>query len=134
MRIHCRTLFDITATGITGHYKPSRIPFQDQAGNQITTVEAWNRSRNCQRNWETMVQLISLRTQVESFLEPKKIDSVWQFEFEINNNELFLFDNDKLGILKQDFNGVPMLVGLGEIDTIHSWIAVDQNTWFEILE
>ena len=50
MKIQCQTLFDITATGVTGHIKPGRIPFCDLAGNRITDTTEWNRSRNQQRN------------------------------------------------------------------------------------
>ena len=35
MRFSCTTLFDITATGVTGHFKSSRIPFEDRAGNTV---------------------------------------------------------------------------------------------------
>jgi hypothetical protein len=50
MKYACRTLFDITATGITGHYKTSRIPFMDEAGQEIANTDDWNRARNQQRN------------------------------------------------------------------------------------
>ena len=50
MKFACQTLFDITATGVTGHYKLSRIPFRDRAGQLIHDTESWNRSRNQQRN------------------------------------------------------------------------------------
>ena len=49
MRFSCKTLFDITATGVTGHYKSSRVPFTDLAGTDITNELTWNRSRNHQR-------------------------------------------------------------------------------------
>ena len=50
MKYACQTLFDITATGVTGHYKSARIPFLDRAGQTIKNEESWNRSRNQQRN------------------------------------------------------------------------------------
>ena len=52
MRFACRTYFDITATGVTGHYKSSRVPFLDQVGKNITNELDWNKARNQQRNWE----------------------------------------------------------------------------------
>jgi len=64
MRILCRTLFDCSATGVTGHYRPSQVPFEDSAGNTIANQHDWMFARNQQRNWETLNQLISLRTQV----------------------------------------------------------------------
>ena len=56
MQIRCRTLFDITETGVTGHFKPHRIPFRDNAGQQISDQVTWDRARNQQRNLETISQ------------------------------------------------------------------------------
>ena len=64
MKYAVQTFFDITATGITGHFKPAKIPFRDAAGNTITDLESWTRSRNQQRNWETITQILGLRTQL----------------------------------------------------------------------
>ena len=49
MRFVVQTFFDITATGVTGHYKPARVPFRDHAGNVITDEADWGRARNQQR-------------------------------------------------------------------------------------
>ena len=64
MRYMCQTLFDITATGVTGHFKTTRVPYVDQAGQEIVDQATWNRSRNQQRNWETLTQILGLRTQL----------------------------------------------------------------------
>lgn len=130
MRIQCRTLFDITATGVTGHLKPSRMPFVDHAGTKITNTESWNRSRNQQRNWETLTQLISLRTQVNDLILPVKNDSHWTFEFTVDNDNLFVGIDDPLAVLKADCEGVPMLIGLNELSNIESVLVNDQNLWF----
>ena len=134
MKIQCQTLFDITATGTTGHIKPSRMPYQDRAGNKITNGESWNRSRNQQRNWETVTQLISLRTQVTGLTEPVKIDHNWQFEFEIENENLFTDGVDKLAVLKSDCTGVPMLVGLNESSVTGIVLEMNTNIWFALVE
>jgi hypothetical protein len=134
MKIQCQTLFDITATGTTGHIKPSRMPYKDLAGTQITDVESWNRSRNQQRNWETVTQLISLRTQVTGVIEPKKIKNCWQFEFEVENENLFTIGTDRLAVLKEDCAGVPMLTLLDESAEIGTVLAVDTNIWFVLIE
>ena len=133
MRIQCQTLFDITATGTTGHVKPSRMPFFDEAGTRITDVESWNRSRNQQRNWETVTQLISLRTQVNNLIVPTQIDGQWQFEFEVDNENLFSTDTDPLNILKEDCTGVPMLTGLNESAVDSVFLAADKNIWFTLV-
>jgi hypothetical protein len=133
MRIQCQTLFDITATGITGHIKPSRMPFLDQAGNRIVDTESWNRSRNQQRNWETVTQLISLRTQVNDLTDPVKTDDTWSFEFAVDNENLFLNGTDPLAVLKADCAGVPMLVGLNETGNTGIVLAVNENIWFTLV-
>jgi hypothetical protein len=133
MRIQCQTLFDITATGTTGHIKPSRMPFQDASGTLITDIESWNRSRNQQRNWETVTQLISLRTQVNDLMVPGRINDCWQFEFEVDNENLFHDNNDPLAVLKEDCAGVPMLTGLNESTQTSGQFVVDQNIWFTIV-
>jgi hypothetical protein len=130
MKILCRTKFDITATGVTGHYKPSRIPFHTTSGQRIDNIESWNRARNQQRNWETITQLLSLRTQLVAIETPTQTDTHWQFEFEIDNDELFWTADDDLGILKNDFSGVPMLIGLSESNTESTVLTIDQNIWF----
>jgi hypothetical protein len=134
MKIQCQTFFDITATGTTGHVKPSRMPYQDRAGTKILDTELWNRSRNQQRNWETVTQLISLRTQVTGLTEPVKNDRGWQFEFEVENENLFTDGTDPLAVLKQDCTGVPMLTALNESATIGTVLTVNTNIWFALIE
>ena len=133
MKIQCQTLFDITATGTTGHVKPSRMPYQDLIGTKISDTETWNRSRNQQRNWETVTQLISLRTQVDNLQKPLKIQDCWQFEFEVENENLFNNGIDRLAVLKTDCIGVPMLTGLNESIDIGTVLFVDKNIWFTIV-
>ena len=70
MKFMCQTLFDITATGVTGHFKSARLPFLDHAGQTINNDISWNRSRNQQRNWETITQILSLRTQLFEITDP----------------------------------------------------------------
>ena len=130
MKIQCQTLFDITATGVTGHIKPGRMPFYDLAGHHITDTTEWNRSRNQQRNWETVTQLIGLRTQVINLTSPAKIDQRWQFEFEVDNESLFSDDQDPLSVLKTDCAGVPMLTGLTESQSLTPLLDIDTNIWF----
>jgi hypothetical protein len=134
MKIQCQTLFDITATCTTGHIKPSRMPYQDQAGKKITDVESWNHSRNQQRNWETITQLTSLRTQVAGLTEPSRINDRWQFEFEVENENLFTNGTDQLAVLKADCTGVPMLTGLDESAETGTVLTVDENIWFALIE
>jgi hypothetical protein len=132
MRIQCQTLFDITATGVTGHFKPSRIPFPDATGATINSEAKWNRARNQQRNWETVTQIISLRTQVD-FIPPVQNNDTWTFEFEIANDQLFANDQDPLAVLKTDCADVPMITGLNETALNDTILIIDKNIWFTIV-
>ena len=127
MKIRCTTSFDITATGVTGHCKPSRLPFKDNSGQMITNEQEWNHARNQQRNLETLTQLISLRTQIDNITRPQFKDNQWSFEFEVESDTIFVSDQDNLGVLKNDCLGVPML--LSSSDTTLN----DSNIQFELI-
>ena len=132
MRFSCTTLFDITATGVTGHFKLSRVPFEDRAGNTIEDVADWNRSRNQQRNWETVNQIIGMRTQVNS-TTPQREGSSWSFEFETETPGVYGTDADPVGVLYSDADGVPMLTDLDNNRELASVVVVSgprQNIWF----
>ena len=60
MSIQITTDFDCRPTGVTGHLRENLLPFTDQLGQQVTDISSWVRSRNQQRNWETIMQLIGL--------------------------------------------------------------------------
>lgn len=135
MKIICRTLFDCTFTGVTGHYRSSEIPFKDRAGRTIANQQDWSYSRNQQRNWETLVQIISLRTQPIDLTVPVKNNNVWEFEFKSESEGVFeVFGNlDPLAGLKQDCEGVPMMLNLTEQSEITPTIETlghNQNIWF----
>jgi hypothetical protein len=138
MRYVCQTLFDITATGVTGHFRPTRMPFTDQAGQEIRDQESWNRSRNQQRNWETLTQIIGLRTQIFDLQLPVRDrgGTTWMFEFETELDGIFGPDNDPTQILREDAEGVPMLLELDNRPDIRPMICThgpEQNIWFAVL-
>ena len=136
MRFSCKTLFDITATGVTGHYKSSRVPFTDLAGTDITNELTWNRSRNQQRNWETLTQLIGLRTQIAKLDNPVNIDKIWSFDFEVDAPYVFGSEENPTELLLADCNGVPMLINLENKTDLEPVLIVNggtQNIWFNLL-
>ena len=106
------TLIDITKTDVT-KFTPEL-----------------ERMRNKQRNWETVVQILGLRTQIMSIkqlkTETKDLSQhafgsdyqdkqrVWAFEFEVEFENLYLNDQDPYAILKKDFAQTPVLLGLDE--------------------
>ena len=129
------TRFDITATGVTGHCKPARMPFTDQAGHRIADQAQWNRSRNQQRNWETLQQIISLRTQLHEITLPACELDQWTFDF-TTEVDVFNDGTDPVGTLKSDSAGVPMITELDNDPDIDSVLVVQgdrQNVWFEVI-
>jgi len=136
MKIQCRTIFDCQATGVTGHFRPSQLPFQDRAGQDIRNQTEWNRSRNQQRNWETLLQIISLRTQPTVLATPVFRDQVWQFEFETATDGVYSATGqiNDLGLLYQDCGNVPMIGDVGNAAHLTPVLltqGADQNIWFE---
>jgi hypothetical protein len=135
MKFACQTLFDITATGVTGHCKLTRMPFQDRAGQLIRDSDSWNRSRNQQRNWETLTQILSLRTQLFGITEPIQDQSGtrWMFEFETESDGIYGPEDDPVSVLRSDAEGVPMLRELNNNPDITSFLVTagpNQNIWF----
>lgn len=135
MKYGCRTFFDITATGVTGHFKSSRVPFTDLSGQEVTDEYSWNYARNQQRNWETITQLISLRAQITKIAIPVKKGGEWSFTFEVETPDAYGQADDPVAILREDSLGVPMLVELDDEANIEPLLVVDgpkQNIWFWI--
>ena len=135
MKFACQTLFDITATGITGHCKPSQMPFRDRAGQLIHDTPSWNRSRNQQRNWETLTQILGLRTQLFALKAPiqDQTGTRWMFEFETETVGVYGPEDDPTQVLRADADGVPMLRELGNDPDIKSVLITtgpQQNIWF----
>lgn len=100
------TLVDITNTGVT-KYSPSD-----------------HKQRNQQRNWETVMQILGMRTQLFRIDQTAISNAnVNQFEFGTDytgNHQIwtFEFDVEFIGAVPlQDFEQVPVIVGLDETAT-----------------
>ena len=138
MKVLCRTLFDCSRTGVTGHFRLSELPFCDCAGQPVATFQDWTRSRNQQRNYETLLQIFGLRTQPQEISEPVCKDQIWSFSFESENESVFSINGnpDGLAALKQDCNGIPMMLRLTEKADIEPALVCQdakQNIWFELV-
>lgn len=133
-KVICRTQFDITATGVRSNFNQNRVPFVDDAGQKIQDQSDWHRSRNQQRNWETINQLISLRTLPIHITRPQMFEKSgcksWQFEFSVENIGQIELEGDALGALKKDCHGVPMILGLDETYKNESFLILDTNISF----
>ena len=135
MKYTCQTLFDITATGTTGHCKSSHMPFYDRSGRLISDSESWHLSRNQQRNWETLTQILSLRAQLFNLTDPVTdlTGTKWMFEFETETDGVYGPESDPVAILRADAAGVPMLRQIGgSADTASVLVTAgtNQNIWF----
>jgi hypothetical protein len=86
------------------------LPFDDREGQPVTDQMTWTRSRNQQRNWETLFQLVGLYTQPQEISVISVIDQKWQFEFDIEFDDIFNVNDDPLGLLKSICQGVPMFI------------------------
>ena len=107
-RFEVATFFDCTKTGVQNHRRSKNLSNED-----------WHFRRNQQRNFETIIQCIGLRCQPMNISVPVTLGNnegqlYWTFSFESDKQDIFLSDDDPVGILKQDCNHVPMIVGLGE--------------------
>jgi hypothetical protein len=139
-RIRCCTRFDITATGVKNHFNRARIPFQDDAGDDICDEQSWHHSRNKQRNWETMNAVMSLRTLPTEISRPEITQHdgqrYWQFDFTVDQPGALEINQDPVGALIQDCQGVPMHTGLDEDLGVQPCMIAqgsDINTWFVVL-
>lgn len=130
------TYFDITATGVRGNFNANRMPFTDQAQQRVIDEKSWHRSRNQQRNWDTITQLFFLRVSPVNIDLPR-VDQqdrrkIWRFGFEIDDPAGLASEHDPLGALKIDCQGVPMILRLGEDHDMDPMIVIDGNTFFMI--
>ena len=105
------SLVDITATGVTRGDSDS--------------IE-----RNQQRNWETVLQCIGLRTQPLHIQPPVTIDfhldraefgdfytgeqTVWAWAWAVESTGIYDLPNSPMGGLLKDFEQVPIVTGLTE--------------------
>jgi hypothetical protein len=115
------------------------MPFQDKTGRAITTQTEWQLARNQQCNWETVNQVISLRTLPEHISTPL-VDSAaatWSFEFDVVDPGSVAFNNNPVGYLVADCDGVPMITGLGESADNSAFLSstgTNTNIWFDVVQ
>ena len=147
----CYTLFDITNTGVIMPFNGDLPAFIDTSGQPVFNEKTWDRSRNQQRNWDTIVQIISMRAQ-PMVLQSSKIEEVelanysfgedytgitkvWSFRFGIEAKDAFRKGTDPVAALFEDSNLVPMSVELTEKISIDPACIITSgtktNTYFE---
>ena len=132
-RILVTTSFDCTDTGVTGHFKSHVLPLVDRTGLKILDQAGWERARNQQRNWETIMQIVGLYTQPQDMSATHYVDNQWQFEYSTEFDDVFLVNNDPLGLLKNACRGVPMVV-YSVTGTSTSTLLAGPNIWFSLID
>jgi len=132
-RISCYTLFDITQTGVLNRTKP----------NEGQDLAEWVKKRNTQCNFDTVLQVIALRSQPEIVNFPSKevikfnefehfgflfeqIENesypCWKFEFDVQHPSVFDDGVTDLGALYGDCDGVPMILCGTEWDKLPAFL------------
>ena len=109
MKLRCLSLFDITKTNVTS--KKSLL------GASVEEVKEWQSKRNTQCNFDTIVQVISLRAQPEHISDPiittldkEKVENFgllyspeqincWYYDFTDSFSSVFSYWVDELGAL-----------------------------------
>lgn len=136
IKIAVYTLIDITNTGITSNNPDNQF------------------KRNQQRNWETINQVINLRSHATieaSPNTPKQVNlafhqfgdyykdhqKCWKFIFSLKYPETIGSIQDPTEKLRYDINGVPIITGLDETvhlpDPVFYIDGLLKNTYFKIL-
>lgn len=125
------TTFDITNTGVVRNLKAGMLPTTVN-GVKITSEDEWLKARRQQSNWETMLQIIALRTQPFN-VRTIHNDGVWMLEFDVEHSDVYRKEDDPIGLLKDDFNNVPLLVNLDESKSPGTAVS-ESNMRFEVYE
>lgn len=147
----CYTLFDITNTGVIMPFNRDLPAFVDTAGQPVYNEKTWDRSRNQQRNWDTIVQIISMRAQ-PLVLQSSKVEEadlmnfdfgedytgltkIWSFRFGIEAKDAFRKGQNPVAALYDDSNLVPMITELTEKVSMNPACIITsgekRNTYFQ---
>ena len=146
-RLVCYTLFDVTQTNVLNRSRP---PVDAE-------LTEWSYRRNTQCNLDTILQVVSLRSQPELFSAPKKFEirfdefekfgflfdqienetyPCWSFEFDIQHHSVFDDGVRGLGYLYEDCDNVPMIRCGTEWDKLPEFLDTSpelRNIYFEVM-
>ena len=138
-------MFDITQSGVTNRRRPTIV----------SDEKAWEEQRNTQCNFDTIIQLLLLRSQPEDISNVSK-DIVnlkdnkffgflfeddteinyWNFEFSIPHKSVFSDGHTDLGALYSDCEGVPMIKTLYSYSELPLFLDSTpelRNIYFEVI-
>lgn len=102
-----------------------------------------------QSNYNTLIQTIGLRANIDKSVDPRietgrlpepftGKGTYWTFEFEIERDDVFLKDDNPVGLLSDDLHGVPIIANLNntvELDpAVFTTSGKKFNTWLTIIQ
>jgi hypothetical protein len=146
-KIRCYTLFDVTKTGVLNRKAPITLSEEQRI--------SWEKQRNSQCNYDTVLQVVNLRCQPEdltntvqftvNFKEFKNFgflyededdQNCWYFDFTISHKSVFDNGISELGSLYEDCEGVPMIKQGTEWSKLPLFLDASpelRNIYFEVL-
>lgn len=120
-------------------------------------IQTWIHKRNTQCNFDTILQVISMRSQPEVVKIPVKQELTeneiskfgflyqlqesapnyyWRFEFEVQHSSVFENGIIPLGSLYKDCEGVPMLICKEQVEDVPAFLNITEelrNIYFEVV-
>lgn len=125
------TLVDITRTDTLRLFNQNVISTYNKIGTLITGELVWNFSRNQQRNWQTVLQLVNLRDKALYITSPAFLNNrdlkkykfgkkylgfhtVWSLQFSLTSFNTYEEKISAIDFLLHDFNKIPIITKLSE--------------------
>ena len=122
MHTYCiTTLVDITENGVLR----SQFPFKTKSGELVHDGASLTVARNQQSNFTTLIQLLQMRSNINWEATPRKQTdtlanwrfgsvfegrhTIWQFEWQVEQDGVYAFDGDAVGGLIEDFDQIPII-------------------------
>ena len=115
------TLVDITENGVLRN----QFPFKTKSGELVHDGATLAIARNQQSNFTTLIQLLQMRSNIAWETTPvKQTDpvanwrfgsvfegrhTIWQFEWQVEQDGVYAFDGDPVGGLIEDFDQIPII-------------------------
>jgi hypothetical protein len=141
------TLGDITENGVLR----DKFPFTTKSGELVHDTASLTVAKNQQANFTTTIQLLQLRSNITWERPPQKIhdnianyrfgrayegrQAIWSFVWQVEQEDLYLAYDDKVGRLIEDFDKVPVINFCKETATFPANTFITQhdhtlNTYF----
>lgn len=115
---------------------------------QYRNEDGKEQARSQQQNFDTLLNTIGMRSNIQFDYDPKvivavpqdygmignKLSNIWSFEWRVEMEYVFLADHDDVALLKNDFKLVPYIPNLTEtVDCTPALWMPGVNISFEML-